>query len=307
MRNRFLDDGSAEEIEKLVSRVHRDLGTSDGVVVLTQVRDLLKLDLQYYTASDPNLLQEVVHRVRVGAKQIVRRPALLLEAIKKFDLKALVFPDRKRILLDAALPELKKRWSESHEIVHTLIPWHKEYLLGDTKETLSPSCHQQLESEANYGAGRLLFPHKAMIELARSSTPSIAHIRSIADHFGNTITSALWRFVESSEEPCFAVIGAHPHHATEGENPIAYFIRSRRFEAEFVGVTEATVLEMLRGYCSYKKAGPLGSAEVILIDARGESHIFRAETFSNRYQLLTLVTHMRRSSGRADGVISTTG
>ena len=294
MRNRFLDPGTAEEIEKLVDRVHKNLGRIDGAIALAEVRELLSLDLHYYTADDPYLLQEVVHKVRVGTKQLIRRPALLLEAIKKFDLKALILPDRKRILIDSNLPDLKKRWSESHEVIHSLIPWHNEYLLGDTKETLSPGCHAQLESEANYGAGRLLFPHKAMLDLARSSVPSIALIKAIADHFGNTITSALWRYVESCSEPCLGVIGAHPHYLAD-EEPIAYFIRSPRFEAEFENVTETLVLEMLRSYCSYKKTGPLGSAELTIDDALGAPHIFRAETFSNTYQLLTLVTYLRSS------------
>jgi Zn-dependent peptidase ImmA (M78 family) len=294
VRNRFLDPGTAEEIEKLVDRVHKSLGRTDGAIALAEVRELLSLDLQYYTADDPNLFQEVVHKVRVGAKQLIRRPALLLEAIKKFDLKALILPDRKRILIDSNLPDLKKRWSEAHEAIHSLIPWHKEYLLGDTKETLSPGCHEQLESEANYGAGRLLFPHRAMLDVARSSAPSIAHIKAIADHFGNTITSALWRYVESCSEPCLGVIGAHPHHLAD-EEPISYFIRSPRFEAEFGDVTEAFVFEMLRSYCSYKRAGPLGFTDLTIDDAHGVPHVFRAETFSNSYQLLTLVTYLRPS------------
>jgi Zn-dependent peptidase ImmA (M78 family) len=293
VRNQYLDPGTAQEINKLIDRMHKDLGDPYGAIELAPVRDLLQLDLHYYTADDPSLLQEVVHRMRVGAKQIIRRPALLLDAIKKFDLKGLFIPDRKRILLDSTLPELKKRWSESHEIIHSLIPWHKEYLLGDTKETLSPGCHQQLECEANYGAGRLLFPHKPLLDIARSNGPSIAHVRSIATHFGNTITSALWRYIEYSEKPCVGVIGEHPHHMAADGTPIAYFIRSPRFETEFGSVTEAGVFELIRGYCAYKKSGPLGTAEITLLDARGIDHIFQAETFGNSYQVLTLVSYVR--------------
>jgi Zn-dependent peptidase ImmA (M78 family) len=292
MRNRFLDVGTREEIDKLVDRVHKDIGATQGRVELAEVRDRLQLDLRYYTSDDPNLLQEVVHKVRIGAKQIIMRPAILLEAVRKFEIKALFVPDKKRILLDEKLPALKKRWSESHEILHSLIPWHQEYLLGDTKETLSPGCHEQLEGEANYGAGRLLYPHKPMSAMARASKPSMAHIKAIAGHFNNTITSALWRFVEGCDSPCLGVIGEHPHHMVEGATPIAYFIRSLRFEAEFGGVTEDMIFDLMRGYCSYKKSGPLGTGELELQDVNGSAHRFLAETFGNRYQVLTIVSHI---------------
>lgn len=296
MRNQFLDNGTAQEIDKLVDRVHKDLGTIHGGVELTAIRDLLRLDLQYYTLDDPSLLQEVIHKMRLGAKQLIQRPALLLEAVVNFDLKGLFLPDRRRILLDSNLPDLKKRWSESHEILHSLIPWHKEYLLGDTKETLSPACHQQLEGEANYGAGRLLFPHQAMLDVAYSSDPSIAHVRAIATHFANTITSALWRYVEYCDDPCLGVIGEHPHYLAQDAVPITYFIRSRRFETEFASVTEEAIFELIRGYCTYKKSGPLGQGEFILRDERGTSHLFRSETFSNSYQVLTIVSYIRVAS-----------
>lgn len=293
MRNQYLDAGTAGEIDSLVDRLHKDLGYRQGPVELAAVRDLCKLDLQYYSAEDPSLLQEVVHKMRIGAKQVLMRPALLLEAVTRFDLKGLFFPDRKRILLDKALPDLKKRWNESHEIVHGLIPWHKEYLLGDTKETLSPVCHQQLEAEANYGAGRLLFPHEAMSALVSSSAPSIAHVKNIAGHFENTITSSLWRYVEYGEPPCFGIVGAHPHYKSDDAAPIEYFIRSRRFAAEFSSITENRLFELIRGYCSYKRNGPLGTGELVLLDDRGDSHSFRAETFGNRYNVLTLAVHIR--------------
>jgi hypothetical protein len=293
MRNHYLDAGTAREIDALVDRVHRDLGHPQGPIELATVRDLLKLDLQYYSTEDPGLLQEVVHKMRIGAKQVLKRPALLLEAVAKFDLKGLFLPDRKRILLDAALPDLKKRWNESHEIVHGLIPWHKEYVLGDTKETLSPVCHQQLEAEANYGAGRLLFPHQTMSAMISASAPSMAHVKTIATHFTNTITSSLWRYVEYSERSSFGIVGAHPHHKPVDAAPIEYFIRSRRFAAEFPSITEDILFGLIRGYCSYKKTGPLGTGDLILSDVRGDSHTFRAETFGNSYHVLTLAVHVQ--------------
>ena len=40
---------------------------------------------------------------------------------------------------------------------HSIIPWHDGMMLGDNTQTLLPLCHEQMEAEANYVAGRLLF------------------------------------------------------------------------------------------------------------------------------------------------------
>jgi len=121
----------------------------------------------------------------------------------------------------------------------------------------------------------------------------MAHVKAIATHFDNTITSALWRYVEYSDTPCFGIIGEHPHHMPTGATPIAYFIRSRRFQIEFASITEEAAFELIRGHCSYKKAGPLGCSEWVLRDERGTAHAFQAETFSNSYQVLTLASYHR--------------
>lgn len=290
MKNKFIDDGSAKEIDERITRVLKDLDYSSGPVNLAEVRDLLRLDLSYYTAKDPGLGMEIVHKLKIGANQVIKRPALLLEAIKKLELKALFLPDRKRILIDADLPDLKKRWSETHEIAHSIIPWHKEYMLGDTRETLSPTCHETIEAEANYGAGRLLFPSRLFIQMA-ASVQTLSDIKAISEEFGNTITSTLWRHVENSPEIMFGAIGEHPRYPRPSEPVIAYFIRSPLFEKQFNKCTEQLIFEEIKKYCRYQKRGPLGQGDVILDDDNGQTHIFSAETFCNRYHALTLARY----------------
>jgi Zn-dependent peptidase ImmA (M78 family) len=293
--NIHLDTPTARDISQRVDRLLRDVGYVEGTVELPLVRDFLNLDLQYYTSDDPALATEVIHRLRVGAKQLLRRPGLLVEAIKSFDLKALFLPDRKRILVDTALPDLKKRWSETHEISHSLLPWHRDYLLGDTVTTLSVNCHQLIEAEANFGAGRLLFPATAFESRAYATLPSIPHVRHLATYFGNTITSTLWRFVEKSPEICFALIGEHPHHPRPNEPAVAHFVRSKPFEEQFADVTEAQSFQAIKTYCSYKRTGPLGNSEIRLRDRGGMDHHFFVETFSVKHSVLTLGYHARKT------------
>ena len=288
MRNQFLDDRSALDIDRRIERIHADLESHDRPIELARVRELLKLDLRYYRAGDSDALDAVVHKLRIGADHIVRAPRRLLDAVKKFDLRALFLSDEKRILIDSELPDAKKRWSEGHEIAHGVIPWHEGYMHGDNRATLSPACQERIEAEANHGAGRLLFPAKAFAIAAACSPPSIQHIRSLAEQFGNTITSTLWRFVENQSGLTFGLIGQHPHHADDSEPVVAYLIGSRRFLSEFPHVSEEEMGAALTNYCSYRKSGPVGAGEIELVNSNGGSQRFAMESFSNTHQVLTL-------------------
>ena len=295
MKNIRVDARTSKDIDAWIERIHRDIGYVDGKVQLPEIRDLLRLDLHYYRANDPSILDEVIHKLKIGAKQVLLRPTLLVDAVKKFDLSALFVPDRKRILIDENVHDLKKRWYESHEIAHSIIPWHADYMLGDDRTTLAQDCHEQIEAEANYGAGRLLFPQASFVDASSSSALSIAFVRELAKHFGNTITSTLWRCIEQSGEVAFATIGDHPRHPLEGKPKIEYFVRSALFERQFSRIVEADIWAWLQTYCAYRKTGPLGSSEIVLSDDNGESQVFLFESFSNGYSVLTLAKKLHSS------------
>jgi hypothetical protein len=53
-------------------------------------------------------------------------------------------------------------------------------------------------------------------------------------------------------------------------------------------ITEVDVFKCLYGYCGYSKYGPIGKGEVVLADGHGDEHVFVFESFSNRYEVLTL-------------------
>ncbi len=291
MKNKILSERTAHDIDKQVAKILHDLGNPRPPLQLEDVRRLLRLDLHYYSSTDDGVLREVVHKLIVAGKQVINRPALLAEAIRKFDLKALFLPDRKRILIDRSQPEKKWRWNETHEIVHSIIPWHGSLMLGDTNLTLTPSCHEQTEAETNYGAGRLLFMQDAFDEMARDTAPNMKALQGLYKIFGNTLTSTLWRYVEQSDKTLLGLVTVHPHRLPEGfnrEDPCKHFIQSKPFASQFPDVTEMELFVIISSYCSRKKGGPLGIGEAILQDVNGAQHIFRFETFCNSYEALTL-------------------
>ena len=286
LQNCFLAERTVRDIDKRVTKILKDLGHPEPPLRLEVVRELLRLDLAYYSSSDQRVLTETIHRLMVAGKQVLQRPGLLLDTVKKLDLKALWIPDRKRILIDKELPTAKQRWGEAHEIGHGILPWHEAAMHGDRKQTLSPTCEQQIEAEANFAAGRILFLQDRFIEELRGSTLTIDSVKALGKTFGNTITSTLWRAVEASEGPVFGLVSQHPRKPL-GDDPVRYFIRSRKFLEQFDGVTPTHVFRGLQTFCRSSR-GPLGTDEVVFYDSKGDAHVFLVECFYNSYEALTL-------------------
>src|SRR5580658_7555645 len=178
MRNRFLDERTARDIDILVAKILRGLGRPEPPLVLDDVRALQKLDRHYYSSVDEGPLREFVSRAYIGAKQVFLRPTLILDVVRRRSLKALYLPDRKRILIVSSEPKLKWRWNEAHEIIHAGVPWHQEAMFGDTELTLSPACHEQIKAQANFSAGRLLFFQDQLRDFISLSVPNFALVQT---------------------------------------------------------------------------------------------------------------------------------
>lgn len=296
VKNRFLEAKTERDIDGQVSKILRGLGNPTTAIELADVRALLELDRQYYSSTNDSFLREMVSKAKVAGKQVISRPSLILDVVRKFELKAFWVPDRKRIMIDESQPKAKWRWNEAHEIIHSVVPWHQGAMMGDTEYTLTPGGHEQVEAEANYGAGRLLFLQGVFDEFVRSSKPTFDLVQGAKKEFGNSLTTSFWRLVETLDLPALGVVGKHPHHdrsEIDPAQPFRYFIRSRRFLSEFSSITESDAFQMIRSYCAWKKKGPLGQKELILTDDNGAEHEFLFETFSNTHDVLTLITYVR--------------
>ena len=299
-KNLILSLKTADDIDRRVGRVLQGLGNPEPPLRLEDVRELLKLDIGFYTADDPSVAREVVSRIRVAAIQVFQRPALLIDAIRKFSLKALYIPDRKRILLDGSLPKLKHRWNEAHEVGHSLLPWHEAMMHGDNDHTLSRDCHERVEAEANFAAGRLLFLRGRFSDEARSLTPCFESVKQLHKIFGNTMSTTLYRFVEcfGEEVPVVGMITCHPHSDRRPfdynpEKPCKHVVQSAAFHARFGNLTEIGLFNAIVSYCGSQQGGLLGQAEMILNDKNGEPHRFYFETFFNKYDALTLGVYLQ--------------
>lgn len=163
---------------------------------------------------------------------------------------------------------------------------------GDQKQTLSYTCHQQLESEANFAAGRIVFLRDRFVDELFSSSLNLKSVRNLSKSYGNTITSGLWCTIESLDIPAFAMISEHPRQIQIEDNSIRYFIRSPRFAREFSNAEAVLQFERLASFCRLGK-GPNGESEFVLMDDNGDEHVFFIECFFNSYDALALATCVR--------------
>jgi Zn-dependent peptidase ImmA (M78 family) len=267
---------------------------------LADVRELLSLDLSYYSSSDPTLIKEFAHRFRLFAKKTI--PDIgrhLINALSKSRLCAFWIPDGAKIMIDSEVPEPKHRWIEAHEIAHSVTPWHRTFLLGDNLQTLDPVCKAMIEAEANYGAGRLLFFQDRFGQDARDLDLTFNSITRLAKLYSNSIVSTFWRTVEERQPtiPVFGLVSIHPLHADigrhDGANPWRYFVRSTAFGEQFPSIEPKHVFALVQKHATSRRTGPIFCAEDILQDALGRDWEFKIESFSTKHALLTLGTVLR--------------
>jgi hypothetical protein len=288
------------DIESLVSRILRDLGNPEPPLSLPQVRDLLALDLKYYSSTDVSFLSEVAHRIRVANKQIFARPGIILDVLRKANLSGLWLPDNRGIYIDRGQPEAKHRWIEAHEITHSFVPWHQDFLLGDNELTLNPGCHEAIEAEANFGAGRLLFHGERFAQEARDLSFSLKSVMSLKTRYGNTLTTTFWRFVEDRDpsRPTFGLISRHPRHPSIGGGAngadVHHFVVNDTFAQQFSKSGATVAYELLSRHATWSKRGPVMQAVDYLVDDAGEKRSFGVEGFCNSYQVLTMGMEVAR-------------
>lgn len=282
----IVDPKTAEDIDRRNRRLLREMGISEPPLHVEDVLEHLKVHHSYYDLADPNLLQEIWHRLRIGGQKV-------RNLVKKIDLKGLWLPDSDKILVDEAVPNSKRKWVNAHEIQHRLNPNH-QYLLGDTAETLDPTYQEILENEANYGASSMIFLCDRFTSEARDCAVEMASVRTLAKRYKNSLSTTLRRFVQNSHEIPLAGLISVPRWKDpfNTASRCRHFVRSDAFARRFSNVQPADLLSRIDGLASYCRGGPAGGGTVMVPDVNGAHHVFSSEIFFNSYDLLTIVRHI---------------
>lgn len=279
-----MDKHTHEDIDKRVRKLIKEMGVREPPLNMDDVVAHLEIDQQFYDINDPTLLDGLFHKMKLGAFKVKG-------VLKKVGMQGLWLPHESKIMLDAALPKPKHKWVTAHEVGHRLIPTHRHFLFGDTAETLDPEYHDMLEQEANYCASALTFMGNKFTTDALDTTPSWKNIEGLKARYKTSATSTLRRYVEHSHNrPMLGIVSVPPwKNSAEDANRCRSFVPSRQFKMRFSNTSAEQILPLIEDGIHKAKGGPVGTSEFIIGDDWGQIHEFVAESFFNRYDLLTLI------------------
>lgn len=279
----LIDPRTGIYIEKRVNKILKEMGIKEPPVDIDEVTQHLNIYKGFYDLEDPSLLQEINHKLKIGAKNFK-------DIFKKISLMGLCFPDENKILLDKDVPNSKVKYLTAHEVVHRILPTHNQLLLGDTAETIDPYYQEILEVEANYGASSMIFLNQIFTEEIKDYSPSIDNIKVLKSRYKNSLTSTFRRFIEVNEQfPIVGIISTPPWKLEPIEKRIRYFIKSKLFHEKFPGVTAKFLLEIVESYIKNKIGGKLGELLFPLKEETGKLQWFYWESFFNQHDILTLL------------------
>lgn len=286
----LMDDRTRDEIEKVVWQTLKDAGLTEPPVPIDALLEHLHLHRDFYDLQNPGFLDGAKHRLRINGRKVV-------EILHKIKLAAVLLYDQDRIIVDSGLPDIRKDWPSFHESIHRVLPWHHPYFYGDTAQTLDPDWHQKLEAEANYGASAMMFCGPVFTRDALDTVPEWASIEILRNRYGKSYVTTLRRYVQHSHDRPMALMVSTPYWMDKPDDQRQrwrHFVGSDRFNSEFGNVVPGEIVSIIDANTYSCRGGPAGQYIMCLCDDNGQVHEFCAESFFNRYYLLTLMVRIRK-------------
>ena len=241
----------------------------------------------------PTPLEEVQRAAGIVARRdIAALPSEIATPGREL-LGALWFEER-TIYVDLAQPEPRRRFTDAHEAMHALCPWHEATLREDTESELFRATRASIEAEANYGAAELIFQGRTFRERLAGSPAELATARTLAAEHRASLRATLHQMAAHHPAPvAFLVVGRFPSPkgalGVWGAVTSPAFRRRRGPAPRAIG--EGTPLrELIEAARSFKAAPPTA------ISLDGAPYV--AEVHYNRRCFLVLLS-VRRLARRA--------
>ena len=284
-----MDDATRREIDKVAWQTLRDAGIVEPPVRTETILEHLELYRQFYDLQDPGFIDRAKYKIQIHGRR-------LIEIVKKIKLTAVLFDDENRIVVDAALPDLKREWPSLHEASHRIFEWHRPYFYGDTAQTLDPDWHEALEEEANYGASVLMFCGPVFAKDAKDTIAGWAAIKALKARYGKSYSTTLRRYVERGPELPMAMLASTPSWKEKPDDQITrcrHFVPSKQFRERFGNLTPDDLLACVDHHAAKRRGGQVADFTCAFEDTNGTRHDFRAESFFNTHYIQTLFTYQR--------------
>ncbi|MBD3291242.1 hypothetical protein GF337_20745 [candidate division KSB1 bacterium] len=154
-----------------------------------------------------------------------------------------------------------------------------------------------LEAEANYGTSFLMFCGELFTVEALDTQPAWESIEILKKRYSNSLVTTLRRYVVASHKIPMAAFINTPHWQEKPDdqpNRWRYFVKSNKFVSQFGNIHPNLVLAQIDNNTYIKRGGPVGDYSLYLKDINGNLHEFHAESFFNRYDILTLIVYIKQ-------------
>lgn len=285
-----MNEATRKEIRRVAEETLRDAGLTEPPLSIEVLLEHLRLYRDYYDLANPGFLDRAKHKLQIYGRKLV-------DILNKVRLRAVLLFDESRICIDESLPKIKHPWASCHEAGHRVLVWHNPFFCADTAETLDPAWHEELEQEANYAAGRLLFLGDRFTADARDTEPTVAGVKCLAKRYRASLTTTLRRYVEQGPDIAMVMLVSTPPWSLQPDDQPdrwRHFVPSPRFAVMFPAVTADMLRQLVDAEVEYHRGGTVADFAFGLVDSRGERHEFRGWSFNNQYYLLTLIVEERR-------------
>ena len=200
--------------------------------------------------------------------------------------------ERRVMYLDERLSLPRRRFTEAHELIHALCPWHEAVLRLDTEDELFRPVVDAVEAEANAGAGLLIFQGAAFARRAASMPCSLAAAFELAREHGASRHATLHHYVQSQRAAAaMLTVGRFPRK--DGSLPVWRSMESPAFRRRHgtaaayypAGLLPGTALHALAEAARTTSGCP---REIVRLGERGRP--FAAEAHYNRHAFLVLLS-----------------
>ena len=174
------------------------------------------------------VLPTPLEALRVPARVHAVEPISALRAPPAGPWLGALWFEQRVIYIDARQSLPRRRFTEAHELVHALCPWHEAVLRLDTEEDLFRPVVDAVEAEANAGAGLLIFQGAAFARRAADAPCSLETAFELAREHGASRHATLHHYVQRHAGAlAMLIVGRFPRR--DGSLPVWRSVESPAF------------------------------------------------------------------------------
>jgi hypothetical protein len=182
----------------------------------------------------------------------------------------------------------RRRFTEAHEILHALCPWHHAALREDTAAELFGPAKEAIEAEANAGAAMLIFQGGGFARLAGELPCTIEGVRSLAAVHGASVHATLHHFAQS-HPAAVAMLAVGRFPARDGTLPVWRGVESPSYRARAGRATSLAPDGVRPGTPLHRLVERARVGDVAPAHGRAGASRARMEAHYNRHAFLVLI------------------